>query len=202
MFSWSHNSRKYLLSTIWLQDCKQGNILGKYGRMHLPKKDQQTQILYECVTSLAKNLHILLVIPFIYISHTNRSETSPSGNLASYHDNCHHLGLTKFCNESQGVVDKETRKHLSIELAWFFVWKTWRRKWNERIKTRDSHTLIDRFQYRTFIKDQNQWIYGFDFCWLEESDQCFLCLHFGKNTHWMFVFSLPFSDSLSCSRNS
>lgn len=95
MFSWRHNSRKYLLSTIWLQDCKQGNILGKYGRMHLPKKDQQTQILYECVTSLAKNLHILLVIPFIYTSHTNRSETSISGNLASYHDNCHHLRTDK-----------------------------------------------------------------------------------------------------------
>lgn len=51
-----------------------------------------------------------------YVSHTNRSETLPSGKLASYHDTCHHLGLTKFCIESQRVVD-DTRKHLSIELA-------------------------------------------------------------------------------------
>lgn len=80
-----------------------------------PVKERSANTLYECVTSVQQGMCTSYSQYPLDISYTNRSETLASGKIASGYDICHHLRLTKFCTEPQGVVDKDTRKHLSTE---------------------------------------------------------------------------------------
>lgn len=107
-----------------------------------------------------------------------------SGKLGSYQDTHQNLGLANLHTESQGAVDKDTRKHLSVELE------------SERKRLWDS--LNTQISLKLSLNTQTVNVV---LLLVDLNEVIGVCFGFGEK-YPLNVFSPLFSDSLNCYRNS